>query len=124
MIQFTYDLCLLYKIIDFILSDVIEMQIDDTLYETIEAFAKQKDEAIKSAKIMIKNREQLISENALKFNEIRIERLDPNSNRNDSNKVIYFRQETHIQSIQLINSIESSIISAREKVRVNLIPRE
>jgi hypothetical protein len=108
MTQFTYDLCLLYKIDlkDFI-SDIIGMQTDDTLYETIEAFAKQKDEAIKSAKIMIKNRERLISDNLLKFNETRIERLDSNFN-----EVIYFRQETHIQDIQLINSIESSITSA------------
>jgi hypothetical protein len=117
MTQFTYDLCLLYKTIDSIISDVIGMQTDDTLYEAIEAFAKQKDEAIKSAKIMIKNREHLISDNSLKFNETRIERLD-------SNEIIYFRQKTHIQDIQLIQSIESSITSAREKVRVNLTSRE
>jgi hypothetical protein len=119
MIQFIYDLCLFYKIIDFTLSDVIEMQTDDTLYETIEAFAKQKDETIKSAKIMIKDRECLISENLLKFNDTQIERLDSNSN--ESNEAIYFRQKTHIQNIQLINSIESSsITNAREKVRLNL----
>ncbi len=57
MIQFTYDSCLLYKIDlkDFI-SDIIDMQTDDTLHETIEAFAKQKDETIKSAKILTKDR--------------------------------------------------------------------
>jgi folylpolyglutamate synthase/dihydropteroate synthase len=127
MTQFTYDFCLLYKIIDSIILGTVDMQTDDTLCETIEAFAKQKDEAIKSAKIMIKNRERLILDNSLKFNETRIERLDSNqndlndSNENDSNEVIYFRQETHIQGIQLINSIESSsITSAREKVRINL----
>ncbi len=55
MTQFTYDLCLLYKtfLIDktsnkSTISDILGMQTDDTLYETIEAFAKQKDEAIKS----------------------------------------------------------------------------
>ncbi len=117
MTQFTYDLCLLYKIIDGFISGIIGMQIDDTLYEAIEAFVKQKDEAIKSAKIMIKNRERFISDNSLKFNETRIERLD-------SNEIIYFRQKTHIQNIQLINSIESSITSAREKVRLNLIFRK
>ncbi len=96
MIQFTYDLCLLYKTFfvdkisnESIISDVIDMQTDDILYEVIEAFAKQKDETIKSAKIMIKNRKRLISDNSLKFNEIRIERLD-------SNEIIYFRQKTHI----------------------------
>jgi hypothetical protein len=67
---------------------------------------------------MIKNRERLISDNSLKFNETRIERLD-------SDEIIYFRQKTHIQDIQLIQSIESSnITNAREKVRVNLIFRE
>ncbi len=117
MIQFTYDLCLLYKIIDSTLSDIVGMQTDDTLYETIEAFAKQKNEAIKSAKIMIKNRERFTSDNSLKFNEIRIERLD-------SDEIIYFRQKTHIQDIQLIQSTESSITNARKKVRVNLIFRK
>jgi hypothetical protein len=117
MTQFTYDLYLLYKIIDSILSGIVDMPTDDTLYETIEAFAKQKNEAIKSAKIMIKNRERLTSDNFLKFNEIRIERLD-------SNEIIYFRQKTHIQDIQLIQSTESSITNAREKVRVNLISRK
>jgi hypothetical protein len=116
MTQSTYDLCLLYKIIDSIISDVIGMQTDDTLYETIEAFAKQKNETIKSAKIMIKNRKRLIPDNSLKFNETRIERLE--------NETIYFRQETHIQDIQLIQSIESSITSARGKVRTNLNLRE
>ncbi len=93
MTQLIYDLCLLYKIVDCIISDVIDMQTDDTLYETIEVFAKQKDETIKSAKILTKNKKQLISNNSLKFNEIRIERLD-------SNEIIYFRQKTHIQDIQ------------------------
>ncbi len=116
MTQFTYDFCLLYKtfFVDkisnkSIISGIVGMQTDDTLYETTKAFAKQKDEAIKSAKIMIKNRERFISDNSLKFNETRIERLD-------SNEIIYFRQETHIQDIQLINSIDSSsITSARKK---------
>jgi hypothetical protein len=86
MTLFTYDLCLLYKIDlkDFKLSGIVDMQTDDILYETIEAFAKQKDETIKSTKIMIKNRKRLISDNFLKFNETRIERFD-------SNEIIYFK---------------------------------
>ncbi len=56
MIVFTYDFCLFYKIIDDFISDIIDMQTDDTLHETIEAFAKQKDETIKSAKILTKDR--------------------------------------------------------------------
>ncbi len=126
MTQFTYDLCLLYKVTEIDnLSDAVRMQIDYTLLLVDQSFVALKKETIKSAKIMIKNRERLISDNSLKYNEIRIERLDSNLNENDSNEIIYFRQKTHIQDIQLINSIESSsITNAREKVRVNLISRE
>jgi hypothetical protein len=68
------------------------MQTDDTLILVDQSFAVVEDEAIHSAKIMIKTREQLISNNSLKFNDIRIERFDPNES-------IYYRQETHIQDI-------------------------
>jgi hypothetical protein len=66
---------------------------------------------------MIKTREQLISNNSLKFNDTRIERSEDGT--------IYFRQETHIQDIQLINSAESTIITnARGKVRIKLTFRK
>ncbi len=91
------------------------MQTDDILLLTDESFANIEKESIKLTKIMFKTRERFISDNSFKFNEIRIERLDSN---------IYFRQEIHIQDIQLIQSIESFITSAREKVRVNLISRK
>jgi hypothetical protein len=93
------------------------MQTDDTLILVDQSFAIVEDEAIHSIKIMIKTREQLISNNSLKFNDTRIERLD-------SNESIYYRQETHIQDIQLIQSIESIITSARSKVRIKLISRK
>ncbi len=80
MIQFTYDLCLLYKTLfvdktfdKSIISDLVEMQTDDILLLANQTFAALKKETIKSAKIMIKNRERLISDNSLKFNETRIE---------------------------------------------------
>jgi hypothetical protein len=67
---------------------------------------------------MIKTREQLTFINSLKFNDTRIERIE-------SNDIIYFRQETHIQVIQLIDLVESTIIiSARGKVRIKLILRD
>jgi hypothetical protein len=94
------------------------MQIDDILILVNQSFAIAEDEAIVSTKIMIKTREQLTSINSLKFNDTRIEQID-------SNKVIYFRQETHIQDIQLINSIEFTIIiSARDKIRAMLILKD
>jgi hypothetical protein len=94
MTQFTYDSCLLYiSIFDQIDMSIMSMQIDDTLILTDQSFAVVENEAIISAKIMIKTREQLISNNSLKFNDTRIERLDLIDQRSI---IIYFRQETHI----------------------------
>jgi hypothetical protein len=96
------------------------MQTDDTLILADQSFAVVEEKAVHSAKIMIKTREQLTSINPLKFNDTRIERLESNEM-----NIIYFRQETHIQDIQLIDSVESTIItSARDKVRIKLISRE
>jgi hypothetical protein len=122
MIQFIYDLCLLYISLIIIVQidmSIIGMQIDDTLILVDQSFAVVEEEAIHSAKLMIKTREQLISNNSLKFNDIRIERLDSIDQR-----IIYYKQETHIQDIQLIQSIESIITSARDKVRIKLTSRE
>jgi hypothetical protein len=96
------------------------MQTDDTLILADQSFAVAEEEAVHSAKIMTKTREQLTSTNPLKFNDTRIERLEPNEI-----GIIYFRQETHIQDIQLIDSVESTIITnARDKVRIKLTPRK
>jgi hypothetical protein len=90
------------------------MQTDDTLILVDQSFAVVEEKAVHSAKIMIKAREQLTFTNSLKFNDTRIERIE-------SNDIIYFRQETHIQDIQLIDSVESTIItSAQDKVRIKL----
>ncbi len=68
MIQFTYDFCLFYKNIEF-LTKIMSMQTDDILLLADQSFVVLKEEMIKSAKIMIKNRERLTSDNSLKFNE-------------------------------------------------------
>ncbi len=94
------------------------MQTDDTLILANQSFAVVEKEAVHSAKIMTKTREQLTPTNPLKFNDTQIERIDPNG-------AIYFRQQTHIQGIQLINSAESTTItSARGKIRAMLTPRD
>jgi hypothetical protein len=54
------------------------MQTDDTLILINQSFAIIENEAINSAKIMIKTREQLSLENALKFNDTQIEQIDSN----------------------------------------------
>ncbi len=118
MTQFTYDSCLLY-IINHICTKIMCMQTDDILTLVDQSFAVVEKEAIHSTKIMIKTRKQLTFINFLKFNDTRIERFE--SNEID---IIYFRQETHIQDIQLINLIESIItINARDKIRLMLILR-
>ncbi len=118
MTQFTYDSCLLYIIFIQIDLRIVSMQTDDTLILVDQSFAVVEKEAIHSVKIMIKTREQLILDNSLKFNDTRIERIE-------SNDIIYFRQKTHIQGIQLINLIESTIIiSVRDKIRAMLTPRD
>jgi hypothetical protein len=91
MTQFTYDSCLLY-IIDRICIEIVSMQTNDTFILADQSFAVVEKEAVHSAKIMTKTREQLTFENSLKFNDTIIERID-------SNDAIYFRQETHIQDI-------------------------
>jgi hypothetical protein len=122
MIQSIYDLCLLYiSSITIVQIDmgIIGMQTDDTLILADQSFAVAEEEAIHSAKIMIKAREQLIPGNSLKFNGTRIERLGP-----ADQGIIYYRQEAHIQGIQLVQSTESTTTSARGKVRIKLTPRE
>jgi hypothetical protein len=96
---------------------IMSMQTDDIFILADQSFAIIEEETIHLVKIMIKTREQLISNSSLKFNDIKIERFD-------SNESIYYRQETHIQDIQLIQSIESIITSARSKVRIKLISRK
>jgi hypothetical protein len=92
------------------------MQTDDTLILADQSFVIAEKEAIHSTKIMIKSREQLISDNSLKFNDTKIERVE--------NDTIYFRQETHIQEIQLMQLIEAIITNVRDKIRAMLTPRD
>jgi hypothetical protein len=95
------------------------MQTDDTFILIDQSFAIIEKEATHSIKIMIKTREQLILNNSLKFNDTRIERLGSIDQR-----IIYYRQEAHIQDIQLIQSIESIITNARDKIRIKLTSKE
>jgi hypothetical protein len=116
MIQSTYDPCLLYTT-DRTCMGIVGMQTDDTLILADQSFAAAEEEAVHSAKIMTKAREQLTPENALKFNGTKIERTGPDG-------AIYFRQETHIQGIRLVQSTDATTTSARGKVRTKLTTRE
>jgi hypothetical protein len=96
---------------------IVDMQIDDILILADQSFAITEEEAIHSVKIMTKTREQLSLEHFLKFNDIRIERIDPND-------IIYFRQEKHIQEIQLIKIEFTIITNVRDKIRAMLISKK
>jgi hypothetical protein len=79
MTSFIYDSCLLYIIvISHIDMSIVGMQIDDILILADQSFVIIEEEAIHSVKIMTKTREQLSFEHFLKFNDIRIERIDSN----------------------------------------------
>ncbi len=97
MISFIYDPCLLYIIVishismsivishismNIVIShidmSIVGMQIDDILILADQSFVIIEEEAIHSVKIMTKTREQLSFEHFLKFNDIRIERIDSN----------------------------------------------
>jgi hypothetical protein len=93
------------------------MQTDNIFILADQSLTAVENEAINSVKIMIKTREQLSFEHFLKFDDIRIERID-------SNDTIHFRQEKHIQDIQLIKDEFTIIISARDKIRVMLISKK
>jgi phosphoenolpyruvate synthase/pyruvate phosphate dikinase len=94
------------------------MQTDDIFILADQSFVVIEEEALFIVKIMIKSREKLISNNALKFNDTRIERLESNEI-----EIIYFRQETHIQGIQLIKVEFTIITGVRDKIRAMLILR-
>ena len=74
--QSIYDSCLLYKSDPF---GIVKLQIDDTLLLVNNQFADAEDEVIKSAKIMIKNREYLTKTKFIKFNDILIELILKNN---------------------------------------------
>lgn len=56
---------------------VVGLQTDDTLLLADDAFANDEDEAIRSAKILTKERTRLISSQPIKFNGMKID-LHPN----------------------------------------------
>ena len=110
----TYDFCLLYSHESF---GIVEMQTDDILLLTIDDFANKEEKAVKSAKILIKNRTCLIFINSIKFNDMKIQ-LHFNIN----NFIFYITlfQETHINEIALIQKNETSSTNNRGLVRKNL----
>jgi hypothetical protein len=96
---------------DFLHTDmsIVGMQIDDTLILIDFEFAAAKEKAIVDAKIMIKSRNNLDSNASLKFNDTIIERQE-----ND----IYLNQLSQFDHLQLIETVDSTITSSRNKIRI------
>ena len=77
-----------------------------------DVFAIEKENAIKTIKIMTKKRIYLILDISIKFNDIMIRLV--------SSKDIILSQETRIESVSLIKNYEISITNSRDIVRERL----
>ena len=121
MKESTYDSCLLYSHQSF---GIVEMQTDDTLLLAIDDFANREKKAVKSAKILTKDRICLISTNPIKFNGMKIQLhfSIKNSNFFNINNFFYITlfHETHVGGIALIQKNETLFINNRDLVRKNL----
>ena len=115
MKESTYDSCLLYNHQSF---DIVEMQTDDILLLATDDFANKKKKAVKSAKILTRDRNCLISINPIKFNDMKIQ-LHLGIDINNFPYITFFH-ETHVDGIVLIQKNEISFINNRGLVRKNL----
>ena len=112
MKESTYDSCLLYSHQSF---GIVGMQIDDILLLTTDDFANKEKKAVKSTKILIRDRSCFTSTNSIKFNDMKIQ-LHFSIN----NSYITLFQETHIGGIILIQKNETSFTNNRDLVKKNL----
>ena len=112
MAESTYDSCFFFCNKPFA---VIGLQTDDTLIFATDAFATREEEAIQTAKIMTKPREQLDVTHPIKFNGVKIKLGEDGS--------LYLNHESHAL-VQPVKQSDSSSTSARGVVRERLTPKE
>ena len=112
MTKSTYDSCLFFRSEPL---GIVGMQTDDTLILADNNFASTEEEAIKSAKIMTKNREYLTPAHPLKFNGAQI-KLDSNG--------IVLTKESHIEGILPVTDHAADFTSSRGITRKKLSPKE
>jgi hypothetical protein len=91
------------------------MQTNDTLILIDLNFAVAEKNTIINAKIMIKSRDNLDSNVSLKFNDTIIERQE-----ND----VYFKQCSQFDHLQLIKTVDFTIINSRNKINIVLTSKE
>ena len=113
MKESTYDFCLLYNHQSF---GIVKMQIDDILLLATDDFANKEKKAVKSAKILIKDRICLTPINSIKFNGMKIQLHF------SINNFLYITlfHEIHVGGIVLIQKNEISFTSNRGLVKKNL----
>ena len=111
-----YNSCLLYN---HQLFGIVGMQTDDILLLTTDDFVNKEKNAVKSTKILIKNRSYFTTINSIKFNGMKIQ-LHFGIGINNFVYITLFR-ETHIGEIVLIQKNEILFINNRGIVRKNLI---
>ena len=112
MTKLIYDSCLLFRSEPL---EIVEMQTNNTLILADNNFACTKEKAIKSAKIMIKDRKYLIPAHLLKFNDVQI-KLD--------SKDIVLTKESHVGVILPVENYAADSTSSREIKRKKLSPKE
>ena len=112
MTKSTYDSCLFFRSEPL---GIVGMQIDDILILADNNFASTKEEAIKSAKIITKDREYLTSAHPLKFNSAQI-KLDSNG--------IVLTKKSYIGGILLVTDYTADSTSSKRITKKKLSPKK
>ena len=112
MIKSIYNCYLLYS---FSLFGIVGMQIDNTLILADNNFAYIKEDAIRSAKIMTKNRKHLTFIHSLKFNDAQIKL--------NLNKIVLIK-ESYVGGILPVIDYITDSTNFREIIRNKLSPKE
>ncbi len=112
MTESIYDPCLLFRSEPL---GIMRMQIDDKLILADNNFASTEKNAIKLAKIMIKDRKYLIPVYPLKFNNAKIKL--------NSNGIVLIKR-CYIREIFLVTDYATDSTSSREITRKKLSPKE
>lgn len=112
MIKSTYNPCLLYISSSF---GIVRMQIDNILILADNDFTSTKEDTIKSAKTMTKDREHLTPTYFLKFNNAQI-KLNLNG--------IVLTKKSYAGRILLIIDHVADSTSSKEIIRKKLLPKE
>jgi hypothetical protein len=99
------------------LFDLVDLQTDDSLILANSDFAASKEFHLQKAKLMIKEREKLISDQSMKFNEelIRCDLVI---------ELIHLNQKKLCQNLQLIALKSMNLISSKDMIRKSVISND